>query len=102
VADWLAARGVPFRHAHEVAGRLVGRAIARQCELAQLSLDEFRAEHPAFDESIYTALDPETAVERRDIVGGPARRQVRAALADARARLEGRGAALARTVSATP
>ncbi len=102
VADWLAARGVPFRHAHEVAGRLVGRAIAKQCELAQLSLDEFREEHPTFDESIYTALDPETAVERRDIVGGPARKQVRAALADARARLEGRGAALARTVSATP
>ena len=102
VADWLAARGVPFRHAHEVAGRLVARALSKGCELAALTLDDFRAEHPSFDETIYTALDPETAVERRDLPGGPARARVRAAIAEARARLEGRGASLERTVSATP
>ncbi len=102
VADWLAARGVPFRHAHEVAGRLVARALARRVDLAELPLDEFRAEHPAFDEGIYTALDPETAVERRDLPGGPARKRVLAALADARARLEARGAVLDRTVTLTP
>jgi argininosuccinate lyase len=96
VADWLAARGVPFRHAHEVAGRLVARAIERGCELAALPLEVFREEHAAFDENVFTALDPETAVERRDVVGGPARRRVEAALGDARARLADRGASLDR------
>ncbi len=102
VADWLAARGVPFRHAHEVAGRLVARAIEARCELAQLPLETFREEHALFDESIFVALDPETAIERRDLPGGPARARVVAAIADARARLEARGASLARTRHATP
>ncbi|MFO0649154.1 MAG: argininosuccinate lyase [Polyangiales bacterium] len=102
VADWLAARGVPFRHAHEIAGRLVAKALSKRCELASLTLEDFREEHPSFDESIYTALDPETACERRDLPGGPARARVRAALAEARSRLEARGATLDRTVSLTP
>lgn len=96
-ADYLAARGVPFRHAHEVAGRLVARAITQGVDLAGLPLEAFREESPAFDEGIFTALDPEVAVERRDLPGGPARRRVVAALEEARARLTCRGAALGRT-----
>jgi argininosuccinate lyase len=96
VADYLAARGMPFRHAHEVAGRLVARAIARGVELGGLPLADFREESGLFGEDVFVALDPVTAIERRDLVGGPARRQVEAALGEARARLEGRGAALAR------
>jgi argininosuccinate lyase len=96
VADYLAARGMPFRHAHEVAGRLVARAIARGVELGGLPLADFREESGLFGEDVFVALDPVTAIERRDLFGGPARRQVEAALGEARARLEGRGAALAR------
>ncbi|MEZ4393915.1 MAG: argininosuccinate lyase [Polyangiales bacterium] len=92
VADWLAARGMPFRHAHEVAGRLVARAIAKGVDLAALPLSEFKDENELFDESIFEALDPETAVERRDLPGGPARRRVKAALLGARARIEARRA----------
>jgi argininosuccinate lyase len=91
VADWLAARGVPFRDAHHVAGRLVARAVAAGKVLAELSLDELRAEHPAFDESVYAALDPETMVERRDVPGGPARGRVTEAIRELRARLTDRG-----------
>lgn len=88
VADWLAARGVPFRHAHEVAGRLVARALAAGTDLPSLSLADFQAEHPSFDASIYEALDPARAIERRDIPGGPARARVTAAVAEARAWLD--------------
>ncbi|MFW5925922.1 MAG: argininosuccinate lyase [Myxococcota bacterium] len=91
VADWLAARGVPFREAHHVAGRLVSRALADGKVLADLTLDELRQEHAAFDDDVYAALVPETLVERRDVPGGPARGRVEAALAELRERLEERG-----------
>jgi argininosuccinate lyase len=92
VADWLAARDVPFRHAHEVAGRLVAKALAKGVDLAALPIEDYTAEHPLFDETIFHALDPEVAVERRDLPGGPARRRVEAALLGARARIEARRA----------
>ena len=90
VADYLAARGVPFRHAHEVSGRLVARAIAEGKELAQLSLEAYREAHALFDDDIFRALDPEVAIERRDLPGAPARRRVLVAMAGARARIEAR------------
>ncbi len=91
VADWLAARGVPFREAHHVTGRLVRRCIETRRTLAELSLEELRAEHPAFDASLYDALDPEVAIERRALVGGPARARVSEEIAALRARLAERG-----------
>jgi argininosuccinate lyase len=103
VADWLAARDVPFREAHHVAGRLVARAIEQGKVLAELTVDDLRQEHPAFDESLFAALDPETMVERRDVAGGPARGRVQAAVGELRERLTGRGAdvdALAREAGA--
>ena len=91
VADWLAARGVPFREAHHVAGRLVKRAIDRSATLPELTLDEYRAEHASFDASIFEAILPEVAVERRDVHGGPAAARVRGAIEGSRARLASRG-----------
>lgn len=90
VADWLAARGVPFREAHNVAGKLVQRATQEGKTLPELPLETYRAAHDAFDETIYAALDMEIAVERRDVVGGPARRRVKDALAELRDRLQAR------------
>ena len=101
VADWLAARGVPFREAHHVAGRLVRRAIDKRVTLPALTLDEYRAEHSAFDTTIFHALEPEVAIARRDLIGGPAKGRVAAAIAAASARLAARGvdaAAVARTM----
>jgi argininosuccinate lyase len=81
VADWLAARGVPFREAHHVSGRLVRRCIERGLVLATLPLEDWRAEHPLFDESVLTAIEPEVAVERRDVEGGPKKARVQAEIA---------------------
>lgn len=91
LADWLAARGVPFREAHHVVGRLVAKAVAEDKTLPELGLEDLRAEHEAFDESAFKALDMETAVERRDLPGGVASRRVQEAIDDLRARLEKRG-----------
>jgi argininosuccinate lyase len=94
VADFLAGKGVPFREAHHVAGKLVALAMRGGRVLAELSLDEFRAEHPSFDEQVFAALDPETIVERRNVLGGPARPQVLAQLAALEERLAARKPAI--------
>jgi argininosuccinate lyase len=80
LADYLAARGVPFRQAHDVAGALVRRAAAQGVELAQLPLEALQAEAPEFGPDVYEWLDPLRAVDRRDVVGGPARGQILAEL----------------------
>jgi len=94
VADYLAARGVPFRQAHHVAGRLVHRAHSRGVTLGELTLEDFRSEHAAFEPDIWEALDPETALERRNIPGGPAKAQQVAEIARWRDALRERGCAL--------
>lgn len=76
LADYLVTKGVAFRDAHDVAGHLVRVASDRGCELAALTLDELRAAHPLFDSDVASWLDAERAVDRRDVIGGPARRQV--------------------------
>jgi argininosuccinate lyase len=90
VADWLTARGVPFREAHRVAGRLVQRGHEQGKGLSELSLETFLEEHDAFDATVFDALDMETAVERRNIVGGPARAQVESAIEELKGRLDAR------------
>jgi argininosuccinate lyase len=90
LADYLAAKGVPFRHAHHVSGRLVQTAHERGITLAELTLAELRAEHPDFEDDVYRALDPETAIERRSLPGGPARSMVAGELRLHRARLAAR------------
>ncbi|MGB5414291.1 MAG: argininosuccinate lyase, partial [Polyangiales bacterium] len=87
VADWLALRGVPFRDAHHVSGKLVQRAAREGKTLPELPLEAYQDEHEAFDDTIFYALDREPAVERRDVVGGPARGRVAAAIAELRGRL---------------
>jgi argininosuccinate lyase len=91
LADYLTAKGVPFRDAHHMAGRLVRSALAQGKTLSELALDELRRESALFENDVYLALAPETAVERRALTGGPARARVQAELGALRARLEQRG-----------
>jgi argininosuccinate lyase len=93
LADYLVTKGVAFRAAHHVSGKLVRYALEHGKTLSELTLEELRAESDALDEGVYKALEAETAVERRAIVGGPARAQVRAELAALCSRLEERGLA---------
>jgi argininosuccinate lyase len=86
VADFLAARGVPFREAHHVVGALVREADQRGVELSELPPSVLVSAHPALSGAeLRQALDPEAAVERRSLVGGPAKLRVLEAIAAARA-----------------
>jgi argininosuccinate lyase len=84
LADYLVVRGIPFRDAHEVVGRIVRACLAAGKSLPQLTLAEFKAFHPAIGRDVYRHLTLESSVARRDLPGGTAPRQVKRALSDAR------------------
>ncbi|MEA4971838.1 MAG: argininosuccinate lyase [Candidatus Metalachnospira sp.] len=70
-ADWLVKHEVPFRDAHAILGQLVLYCINNNTSLEDLSLDEFRAISPVFDETVYDAISVEKCVQTRNIPGGP-------------------------------
>ena len=65
LADYLAKKGVPFRKAHEITGKLVSYAISKKLKLDELSLDELRLECDLIEDDIYKAIDLKTCVEDR-------------------------------------
>ncbi len=79
-ADYLVLKGVPFRRAHEIVGRLVAEAIRRGVELRELPLEVFREAAPQFGPDVYEALSVERSVASRRSYGGTAPELVRARL----------------------
>jgi argininosuccinate lyase len=87
VADQLVTLGVPFRNAHHSVGQLVRRAEELGVQLDKLPIDEVRAVHPGLTPAhIEQMFNVQAAVERRQLVGGPARARVLEAIQDARQR----------------
>jgi argininosuccinate lyase len=84
LADFLVTRGVPFREAHGIIGRIVLHCSDQGLRLADLGLDLLRAFSDKFDREALNALDPAHIVARRDHPGGTAPKQVRSALRRAR------------------
>ena len=75
-ADWLVKQGVPFRDAHAIIGQLVLYCINHNTNLDDLSLEEYKAISPVFNESVYDAIRVEKCVEARNIVGGPSKEYI--------------------------
>lgn len=76
VADYLVKKGLPFREAHEVVGKMVLYCIKEGKNLDQLTLEEYKACSDLFDEDIYQAISLEQCVEDRNLPGGPAKKAV--------------------------
>jgi argininosuccinate lyase len=72
LADALVERGVPFREAHGIVGRLVALCRERGCALRDVGAAELRRISPALDPALLRRLGPETSVRRRRAVGGTA------------------------------
>ncbi|MCC5601374.1 argininosuccinate lyase [Nostoc favosum] len=87
VADYLAARGVPFREAYNLVGKIVKTCDAAGKLLKDLSLEEWQELHPAFAADIYEAISPRQVVAARNSYGGTGFAQVRKALIAARAQI---------------
>ena len=83
-ADYLVRKGVPFRDAHEIIGRLVLACEKQGRAIDELSLDELRTFSPQFQEDIYDAVSLETCVNARALPGGPAPSAVREHIAAAK------------------
>lgn len=70
-ADYLVGKGVPFRDAHGIIGRLVLYCIEKNTSIDALSLEELRSISEKFDEDIYDAISLKTCVEKRLTLGAP-------------------------------
>ncbi len=86
-ADYLTKKGVPFRDAHRVVGELVNYCIKADTALMDLSLEELKSFHPAFEQDVFDAMSLKTCVEGRSIPGGPAPCAVQASIDEARKQL---------------
>ncbi|MEE1314693.1 MAG: argininosuccinate lyase [Faecalimonas sp.] len=72
-ADYLVKKGVPFRDAHGIVGQLVLTCIEKKLALDDLSLADYQAISPVFDEDIYEAISMKTCVEKRMTIGAPSK-----------------------------
>src|SRR5919112_719728 len=88
MADYLARRGLPFREAHEAAGRMVLYGLSKGLELHELDLEELRGFSTLVGEDVYEALSLEQTLATKRQAGGTAPERVAEALAAARASLD--------------
>jgi argininosuccinate lyase len=84
VADYLATKGVPFREAYNLVGKVVKTSLAAGKLLKDLTLEEWKQLHPAFENDIYEAIAPKQVVAARNSYGGTGFAQVKEAIAEAK------------------
>lgn len=87
VADYLATRGIPFREAYNLVGKVVRTCLEAGKLLKDLTLAEWQELHPEFQADIYEAISPRQVVSARNSYGGTGFNQVKQALENARQRL---------------
>ncbi len=97
LAEHLVEQGVPFREAHEIIGRIVAHSVETGLSLDALSRETLRQFHPRLDLDPASFFTAERSIEARTLPGGPARQNVKAALAEAAAELEATRAELEET-----
>lgn len=88
LADDLASKGVPFREAHEIVGRIVQRCIADGLSLENLSTEQLHSFHPLFDEKTAQKIQPLSVMQARTSEGGTAPDRVLAQILAARRIIE--------------
>ena len=90
-ADYLVGKGVPFRDAHGIIGRLVLYCLEKGVAIDALSMEEFKKISPVFEEDIYEAVSLKTCVERRLTIGAPGMEAMQTVIAINKAYLEKEG-----------
>lgn len=90
-ADYLVKKGLPFRDAYTIVGKLVNACIVGGKTLETLTLEEYRAVAPEFDEDIFEAIRLEACVSLRKVPGGPAPESVREQMVSISLFIAGRG-----------
>lgn len=81
-ADYLVVKGVPFRDAHGIVGRLVLYCIDNNKSLLDMTLEEYKEISEVFEEDIYDAISLETCVEKRMTIGAPSQEAMKQVIAE--------------------
>ena len=87
-ADYLVGKGVPFRDAHGIVGRLVLYCLEKKIALDDMTLEEYQKISPVFGEDIYEAISMKNCVEKRNTIGAPGADAMRRVLEENRRYLE--------------
>ncbi len=87
LADYLVKKGMPFREAHEVSGKMVLACVKTGRRLGEMSLQEMQGHSGMFAEDVFEAISTLACVKERKVPGGPAPEAVRAAIAEGEAYL---------------
>ncbi|HEM4054462.1 TPA: argininosuccinate lyase [Streptococcus suis] len=87
LADYLASKGLPFRQAHEIVGKLVLECSKAGYYLQDVTLERYQELSPVIEPDIYTALESETAVSRRNSLGGTGFESIRQQIQQAKAQI---------------
>ena len=88
IAEYLVMKGVNFRDAHSIVGRLVGWCIENRISFNELTLEQWKQHIPEADEAMMKILSPEESVRRRNVYGGTGFEQVKRQIKEGRERLE--------------
>ena len=84
LADYLVKKGLPFREAHGVVGRMVFYAIEHKKDLDDFTMNEMKEFSDIIEDDIYDAISMETCVNDRNLIGGPAMETTKKAISDAK------------------
>ena len=90
LADYLVERGMPFREAHEIVGKIVSTAEKKGLQIHELEITELKRFSKLINNEIEDYLDPEKSVFARNQTGGTSPKQVKRAIKKARKHLENR------------
>ena len=88
LADYLVAKGMPFREAHHCVGQIVSYALKNKKEIQELSLKQLRQYAPQIEEDIFDYLKTQQMIDRRTSIGGTATEVVKAAIGNAQRKLK--------------
>lgn len=83
LADYLVKKGMPFRDAHAVVGKLVFYSIGKNCALDDLTIEEMKEFSDIIENDVYEAISMQTCVNERRVIGGPAKDVVEKAILEA-------------------
>ena len=87
IAEYLVKKGIPFREAHEIVGKIVRSCIEKKIGLMDLSLEEFKPYSKKFDQDVFDVLSIEKAIDRKITLGGTSRINIQKAIEEAQNRL---------------
>ena len=76
LADYLSKKGLPFRDAYHIVGKIVAYGIQNKKALNDISLEEYKTFDSLFEEDVYTFIDIKNCVQNRNVYGGPSQESV--------------------------